>query len=1186
MAFLPQDRAAADALWEDNKDTLRKLYISENMTLDQVRGIMAGSHNFEATNSQYERKFKQWKFRKHCKKKDWVTINRVISERKREGKESEVLMDGALLPLKKVQREINRNKPTYSLETYSGAPTPKVPEGFMIRTPLASPSPKMPARAMTYTYSSVSTQEILENMILVPRAVSHLREYESTSFQEPVPLEGEFFRGIDLPFFKFVAFYNSRVGGSHMHNGRLSELYREKPENSSRILGVKPNSSFPQAETALESIRTTVLNFVARTAGRSVTRCTSLLLSTMHSIMPKVDIEGPFPVIQTMEQSTEHDRASEMVKFMFFLLSNNLLDTKTSTASEAVISWLRSNEGTQLIENLPMMEGAGFESIAEKLFQSAILAGDLSTVKALLRMGLQPNKQVIQDEYGRRPSPLLLACESNDIELARCLIKAGADVNGVNVTANNTETPLITAIQNSDSELVSLLLEKGAQANRPDLLNFQPLIEAVEFRNIETVQLLLSAGAEVKSKRDSHYTALHAAIYTEEPDFSNQEHTLQLVKLLLKAGVDINASLRQDSETPGTYCGMTALEMAACAGFLDIIKLLLSHGAEMTDATLFFATRSGITQVVHFLLDAGANINGNAKHGNTALKEAVRCEYDQIVEILLRRGAIVNDPYQGRGMTPLQEACCIGHVDLAKTLLKAGAVVNADAGENDPWSDGYINFQGTALQAAAYCGSAELVRVLLNAGANPNAPVPEYGEAPLVAAARKKDVCLVTLLLDAGADVNVNQASKRDEDKTALQYAIEWGNASIIEELLDAGAEFSESTDSESVALIAAMKSGDMTQIKNLLDKGVDINSPSAKLDGRTALSAAAGEDNLDLVRYLLSIGADSNDSVAILLAAEKRASIEIIRTLLTARLNVYKCIGKKYGGAALQRAIRNKDIERVRVLLDAGVDVNSYIPKGNHGSQEGFENRIRSGETAFGTAVTEVKDDDLDLVRLLLAAGADPSSIVVASPKQTALILAIPTGSLSLIRLLIEAGGLVNAPAVRGLRRTALQAAVEAGGLKLVQLLLSAGADVNAAPAPYGGVTALQAAAIKGYITVANTLLSHGAHVNAEPAKVNGRTALEGAAEYGRIDMLQLLLDAGAQTEGSGQAQYENAVNFASQNGHNAARRLLESYRARQSVVLEQRILPEGDSTGTDRSLGLDFDAIFNFDYEMMDQS
>ena len=80
----------------------------------------------------------------------------------------------------------------------------------MIRTPLASPSPKMPARAMTYAYSSVSAQEMPEDTILVPRAASRPREYENMSFSEPVPLEGEFFWGIDLPFFKFVAFYNSR----------------------------------------------------------------------------------------------------------------------------------------------------------------------------------------------------------------------------------------------------------------------------------------------------------------------------------------------------------------------------------------------------------------------------------------------------------------------------------------------------------------------------------------------------------------------------------------------------------------------------------------------------------------------------------------------------------------------------------------------------------------------------------------------------------------------------------------------------------------------------------------------------------------------------------------------------------------------------------------------------------------
>ena len=68
----------------------------------------------------------------------------------------------------------------------------------------------MPARVMTCVYSSVSVQEMPEDMILVPQAASPPRVFENTSFQEPVPLEGEFFWGINLPFFKFVAFYNSR----------------------------------------------------------------------------------------------------------------------------------------------------------------------------------------------------------------------------------------------------------------------------------------------------------------------------------------------------------------------------------------------------------------------------------------------------------------------------------------------------------------------------------------------------------------------------------------------------------------------------------------------------------------------------------------------------------------------------------------------------------------------------------------------------------------------------------------------------------------------------------------------------------------------------------------------------------------------------------------------------------------
>ena len=91
--------------------------------------------------------------------------------------------------------------------------------------------------------------------------------------------------------------------------------------------------------------------------------------------------------------------------------------------------------------------------------------------------------------------------------------------------------------------------------------------------------------------------------------------------------------------------------------------------------------------------------------------------------------------------------------------------------------------------------------------------------------------------------------------------------------------------------------------------------------------------------------------------------------------------------------------------------------------------------------------------------------------------------------------------------------------------------------------MTSLQAAALGGYVRVATILLDTGADVNAPPAYEQGRTALEGAAEHGRIDMVQLLLDAGADLHGNRCMQYKKALQLASNNGHNAVRRLIEAH-------------------------------------------
>jgi ankyrin repeat protein len=178
----------------------------------------------------------------------------------------------------------------------------------------------------------------------------------------------------------------------------------------------------------------------------------------------------------------------------------------------------------------------------------------------------------------------------------------------------------------------------------------------------------------------------------------------------------------------------------------------------------------------------------------------------------------------------------------------------------------------------------------------------------------------------------------------------------------------------------------------------------------------------------------------------------------------------------------------------------------------------------------------------MLLRGGADPSSIVT-DDRQTALLVAIGENNLALVKVLIAAGADTNPNLRSGVQRTPLQLAVEKGRIDIVNILLDNGVDINAPPFDRYGATALQFAAIGGYIGIAQLLIQRGAEINASPAKIGGRTALEGAAEHGRIDMLQLLLSAGALIIGTGLAQYDRARELALENGHRAACQLLEKY-------------------------------------------
>ncbi len=195
--------------------------------------------------------------------------------------------------------------------------------------------------------------------------------------------------------------------------------------------------------------------------------------------------------------------------------------------------------------------------------------------------------------------------------------------------------------------------------------------------------------------------------------------------------------------------GMMPLHYAAWKGNVEIVKLLLDHGADLHEtiveqSVIHFAARSENVEVVSILLDKGADVNAKGFmevtplmyaaarndlkmarfllersadiqqkdiQGFTALYHAVENGSPEIIDFLISRGANVNEASKtSYGYeTPLYHAMLRGRIDNAILL-----VTKYNANVNTQTADG-----STPLHLAVYKGQKEMVDVLLQNKSNP-----------------------------------------------------------------------------------------------------------------------------------------------------------------------------------------------------------------------------------------------------------------------------------------------------------------------------------------------------------------------------------------------------------------------------------------------------------------------------------
>ncbi len=291
--------------------------------------------------------------------------------------------------------------------------------------------------------------------------------------------------------------------------------------------------------------------------------------------------------------------------------------------------------------------------------------------------------------------------------------------------------------------------------------------------NLEELQALIAKDPSLTDAKDEMgRTPLHLACYGGH---------MELVKFLLSKGADIETKFAN---------GSTALFWSIPEGHIDIVKLLITKGADIqakqNDGTtlLHIAAAFGQTEIAELLIDKGLDPNTKQNEWLTPLVYAVLRGHRDVVELLLDRGA---DPNQKNrmGMTALHEVATHGQKEIVMLLLDNGADFNVtDSSDRTP------------LHLASNQGHKDVVELLCKKGANVNQRG-GGGDTPLHGAAWKGDKPTVEYLIATDAEINV----KNESGDTPLDNARRRGHADIAALLMahEAKGRMDEKMDSQKI---------------------------------------------------------------------------------------------------------------------------------------------------------------------------------------------------------------------------------------------------------------------------------------------------------------------------------------------------------------------------------------------------
>ncbi|KAK2053928.1 ankyrin [Colletotrichum caudatum] len=1070
----------SDAEWPRHKLGIERMFFAEDKSIPEIQEYLE-NNGLTVSKSQLETRLKLWNFRKKVPKSQgpaaWQFVDHRLRKRQQQGKQTDVVIYGMVFDPVKVRKQIMHH-PRTTIAKFN-QPSPGTPEGMEISLDTPAPLPMQ----FSWPYG-LPWNRFEENFPYSFSAPSLVRDTskaaEDLVSREEDPALTKLLRSI-------IPHRTTRPSVTQL----AAEIGSFVPENYE-------NENLRRASRLLQ--------------GSADERYTEYVRLTLYKLS------------NNLFAHSDTERWHEITE---------LLETSGIMASPLKLQQMkdRTTDAVDYTAN----------AVAEKLFQRSMAYMPYGTalqkcvegriITWLLASGQNPN--IRMSGHG---TPLRRAAALHSSELLLRLLDHGACPDFLYQTVGESDDfsdfrhPILAMVRDyiefgdDRFRVLSRLLDISSHIPMANIIIKRMAGDSPSFPKLtpelkpELMELLVRHGADIFHETTASYNALWftktmnlidcvAYISCKPPDLHPFFHLLKIAgieshsqipkrvnttSIVLLAAASANVDFLEDLRRYGINtiaagsCGISTLQVAAYKGHLETCKKLVREhhapvdvgvSSDIIPSPIHFASAKGHLDVVRFLVQNNADINGHCKNkqgkwcsllqsslatkfGHNSVETALVNRRSDVAQYLLNNGAkkpawyvsenSINIRLRESGIIT-QSKTKLRHIseDSFRDALKANNVALIEQlllSDSKPWTEKSFSI----LEAAIISCNGHIVDEIF--ARNPGAYDAGALCAKVAFTSTPKDSLTVNRLLS-----NRPQSKETSPlEALAIGLAAWSGQTEILELLLGVfhqpalavgnfdmrgrpwypmgiPPEFSESR----------VKMNDNMPFWRI--PGARVSPTLYALNSRESLSRLLEHGYMpDRLTIRAAITQDDLDTLGLLVKFPRLPEDVFFQGPLS-----YAAYHGKY--------------EALRFLLQNGEDVNedNYLVD---------EIDPCHGRNPLQSAIEK---NDLYLIDLLLNSGADVNAPAAKYGGATSSQLAAIKGQIGVLRTLVDYGADIDAPGAEIHGRTALEGAAEHGRIDVVQYLLSIGArTIDGHRLQY--LRAIKYAQRGGHEVAANLLIKH----------------------------------------------------------------------------------------------------------------